>query len=121
MSSMSDRALVWAPRALCFTFAAFISLFALDAIDSSHSFRTNAMDLVVHLIPTWVLLAFLAVGWRWPRAGGVLLIAAGLYYALQSGPAHHLSWILVVAAPAWLCGALFLISARVLHKRHFAT
>jgi hypothetical protein len=62
------------------------------------------------LTPTFILLAMLAIGWRWPKAAGVLLLVAGCAYAFMSPARQHLSWIAVIAAPAWITGALFLLT-----------
>jgi hypothetical protein len=112
MTPSADRVLLWAPRALCLAFAAFISVFALDAFEPGASPSEQAAALAIHLIPTFTILGVLAVGWRRPRIAGVLLIAAGFWYAALPGPRQHLSWILAIAGPAWICGALFLLSGR---------
>jgi hypothetical protein len=102
----------WAPRVLCLGFAIFVGLFALDAFEPGRALGTNLMAFARHLTPTFILLAMLAIGWRWPKAAGVLLILSGCAYAVMSPARHHLSWIVVVAAPAWITGVLFLMSPR---------
>lgn len=121
MSPLQQRMLVWAPRVLCLAFAAFIGLFALDAFEPSRSLGANLVAFARHLTPTFVILLTLALAWRWPAVGGTVLILAGAYYAMQTGPRGHLSWIVVVAGPAWLTGLLFLLSARASNRRPAAS
>lgn len=54
----------WIPRVLAILFAALISMFALDA----GSFPA----LLIHLIPTYIILLGLGLGWRWPKAGATV-------------------------------------------------
>ena len=59
------RFLFWLPRVLSALFAAFISLFALDVFGAGYGFWETIWALFVHLIPTWLILAALAISWRW--------------------------------------------------------
>jgi cell division protein FtsW (lipid II flippase) len=49
------------------------------------------------------------VSWRRPVIGGLAFIALGLAYVFMARA--HLSWILAVACPLLLVGALFLLSS----------
>jgi hypothetical protein len=100
----------WAPRVLCLAFAAFIGLFALDAFEPDRALGANLFAFARHLTPTFILLGTLAIGWRWPKVAGALLILVGCAYAFTSPARQHLSWIAVVAAPAWITGALFFMT-----------
>src|SRR5262249_53398337 len=71
MKTTSKRLLFWTPRVLCLLFAAFISLFALDVFGESRGFWQTALALAMHLIPTFILLAVLALSWRWEWIGGL--------------------------------------------------
>jgi hypothetical protein len=103
--------LFWTPRILCLLFAAFISLFAADVFAESLGFWRTVVALTMHLIPTAIVLIVLAIAWRWEAVGGTLLILAGLGYTMMVVKGHHpLSWILAIAGPAYLVGALFLLS-----------
>lgn len=58
----------WAPRIICLGYAAFISVFALDALGGGKTLAANAAALLLHLLPTLALVLLLAVAWR--RATG---------------------------------------------------
>lgn len=64
MITRSNRALFWAPRALCTLFIAFVSLFALDVFGEGQGFWRTLVDLMMHFIPSFVMLAALVVAWR---------------------------------------------------------
>jgi hypothetical protein len=110
MDSSFNAFLRWAPRVLCLVFAGFIGLFALDAFDPGRTLGANLGAFARHLTPTFVLLAMLAIGWRWPKVAGALLILAGCAYAVMPQARQHVSWIAVIAAPMWITGVLFLMS-----------
>jgi len=102
----------WTPRVLCLLFAAFISLFAFDVIGESRGFWPTALALLMHLIPTGILLVLLAVSWRWEWVGGVLFPALGIFYLVTFRGRFHWSAYMAIAGPLLLVGALFLLSWR---------
>lgn len=107
MSRTSARVLYWSPRVLGIGFAGFISIFALDVFDESQGFWMTALDLLIHLIPTCVIVAFLVAAWRRAWIGAALFALLGGLYAWQSLP-KHVDWVLWISAPLLLIAALFL-------------
>ena len=67
----------WAPRVLGLAFAAFTSIFAADAFGGVEGFWQGALALLLHLLPTFFVLAILAIAWRRERPGGILLLGQG--------------------------------------------
>lgn len=112
MKSHLQPVLFWTPRVLCLLFAAFISLFALDVFEESHGFWQTALALLMHLIPTAILLALLAVSWRWEWVGGVVFPTLGVIYLVAFWGRFNWSAYALIAGPLFLVGALFLLSAR---------
>ena len=115
MSTFSRRALFWTPRILSIVFIAFLSLFALDVFNKGLGFWQTAQALMIHLIPSFVLIAALAFAWRWEWIGTALFGAAGLLYiwwvvsmARPVPPDIRLIWALTIAAPALVIAGLFL-------------
>lgn len=106
----SKPVLYWTPRVLGLLAAAFLALFAFDVFGEGHSVRDTAIAFAMHLIPTAIVLAAVAVAWRWEVAGGLLFIAAGIAYAVMVGPVRHATWVIAIAGPLWVTGALFLAS-----------
>jgi hypothetical protein len=92
-------------------FAVLSSLFALDVFKEGQGFWVTALALLMHLIPTFLVLIVLAVAWRRERIGGVLFIVLAVVYLVWAwnrpvaGAAISLISGLLV-----LIGALFLLN-----------
>jgi hypothetical protein len=104
------RLLFWTPRILCLLFAAFISLFALDVFGEGHGFWQTALALLMHLIPTGIVLAVLAISWRWEWAGGILFTALGALYLFQFWGRFHWQTYLCISGPLFFVGVLFFLN-----------
>lgn len=113
MPRMSHPWLFWIPRLLGLLYAAFISLFAADVFSQDLGVWQTVLALGMHLVPTGIVLALLAVAWRWEQLGGALFIVAGLLYTMPALSRHHPDWALIVAGPLFMIGALFLAGRRV--------
>ena len=104
------RLLFWTPRILCILFAVFVSLFALDVFGEGYGFWGTMLALLMHLIPTFVILIVLAISWRWEWVGGIMFIALGVLYLVMSWGRFHWSAYLLISGPLFLVGVLFLIN-----------
>lgn len=123
MTQALRRTLLWAPRALSMAFIAFLSLFALDVFGEGYGFWKTVAALLIHLIPSFVLIVVLVLAWRWEWIGAVLFAAAGALYVIQVvslplRPAIKLNWISVVAGPAFVIAGLFLVSWLIRGELH---
>lgn len=98
----------WSPRVLCVAFALFLSVFALDVFGEGLGFGRTILALLIHLIPTWLVLAALAVSWKWPWAGAGLYVGLGLLYLIWSWGRFHWSAYALISGPLFLIGGLFL-------------
>jgi len=101
--------LFWTPRVLCLLFAVFLSLFALDVFSEGYGFWKTILALFMHLIPTWIVLAVLAISWRWEWAGALLFACLGAWYVISTWGRMHWSTYVVISGPLFLVGAMFLI------------
>lgn len=106
----SKPLLYWTPRVLGMIAAGFLGLFALDVFGEGHGVWGTVQAFAIHLLPSAVVLAAVAIAWRWEVAGGILFILAGVGYIFMVGPTRHPDWIAMIAGPLWLVGALFLAS-----------
>ena len=110
MKRAVKRLLFWAPRILCILFAAFVSLFALDVFDQGYGFWATIQALLMHLIPTGIIVVVLVISWRWEWVGGVLFIVLGALYLVWSWGRFTNLTILTMSGTLWLVGVLFLIN-----------
>ena len=110
MESSVKQLLFWTPRILCILFAVFVSLFALDVFGEGHGFWKTLLALLMHLIPTGIILIVLAITWRWEWVGGILFSALGMGYLIVSWGRFHWSAYVAISGPLFLVGILFLVN-----------
>ena len=111
--------LFWSPRVLGILYALFISLFALDIFGSGYGLWETIVALLIHLVPTWIILAALLIGWRWERVGGILFIVLAMgFIAFFGWRGSWLNYVLLFS-PLILTGILFL--AEGYSKRHLVS
>lgn len=105
--------LFWAPRILCILFAVFVSLLALDVFGEGYGFWETVVALLMHLIPTAIVIVVLLLAWRWEWIGGILFIALGILYIVIFWEAGEWIAYLIISGPLFLVGALFLLNWRL--------
>ena len=106
----ASRLLFWAPRGLCVVFAGFLGSFAMDGAGTPYDFWHRALALLVHLVPSAILLVALVIVWRREWIGAILFpLLAILHLATNWG---RLGWAYyaVVDGPLLALGVLFLMS-----------
>ena len=121
MKTSTKRILFWTPRILCLLFAAFISLFALDVFGDHQGLWQTTLALLIHLIPTGILLLILAVTWRWEWVGGLLFPALGAFYIVAFWGRFHWSAYAILSGCLFLLGALFLLGWKYRMELHAKT
>ncbi|UCH24896.1 MAG: hypothetical protein JSV66_13220 [Trueperaceae bacterium] len=106
------RLLYWAPRVLGLLVTIFMSLLAVDVFNEGYGRWEAMLALLIHLVPAATLLVVLAFSWYKERSGGIGFILLGALALLVFR--QNDDWIayLVIAGPAVLTGALFLLSWR---------
>ena len=114
----SIRIIHWTPRIICMLAILFISMFALDAFSPEHTIWRQIGDFLMHLTPSFVLLALLIVAWKWELIGGVIFTAIGIglsplifqhNYAMNESVSMSLLIILMITFPFFVVGVLFII------------
>ena len=109
----------WIPRIICILAILFISMFAADAFAPGLTIWQQIGAFLMHLIPSFILLAFLIVAWKWELIGGVIFTVIGVVlsplifqhnYAMNQSVSMSLSIVLMITFPFILVGILFIIS-----------
>jgi len=94
-------------------------MFALDSFDPKYTLWQQLGEFFMHLIPTYILILFLVVAWKWELVGGLILMAFALglcpfiyfhNYQMNHSVWESLSVILIINVPFILTGALFVYS-----------
>ena len=106
------RLLFWTLRILCILFAVFVSLFALDVFGEGYGFWKTLLALLMHLIPTGIMLIVLAISWRWEWVGGIVFNILGVLYLVMFWGRSPWSVYLVISGPLFLIGVLFWLNWR---------
>jgi hypothetical protein len=104
----SNRLLFWAPRVLCILLIAFVSMFALDVFGEGLGIWGTLVALTIHLIPSLIMVALLALAWRWEWIGTAAFGLIGIFFAIT---VRGTWWVkLIFAAPCLLSAWLFLLN-----------
>lgn len=98
--------LYWAPRILGIIMAGFITMFAFDVFEEGKTAGEIALALLMHLLPTILLVISLVVAWKMEKIGGWLFIALAAASLFLNGfdPTPNL----ILTLPLLLIGAMFL-------------
>ncbi len=96
--------LIWAARLVGLALAAFLGLMALDA--------PFGPGLLIHLLPCFVVLLLVVIGWRRRVLGGWLFLAAGVAATLFFHTHRHPTSFLMISGPFFLTGLLLLLGRR---------
>jgi hypothetical protein len=99
---------LWVPRIAGMAMAAFLSLFALDSFGPGKPLVQAIPEFLIHLIPALVVLAVVALAWRWPMFGAVAFAMLAVGYAF--GAHGRIDWIAAISGPLAMVAALFLVS-----------
>ena len=105
MKNNTKRVLFWSPRILCILYAMFLSMFALDVFSEGHGFTQTILALIMHLVPTYLVVIALVIAWRWEGVGAILFTALTLFYLVMSKGG---SWI--ISGPLLFVSLLFFIN-----------
>ena len=109
----------WLPRIICMLAILFVSLFAADAFAPGLTIWQQLGGFIIHLIPSFILLAFLIVAWKWEYIGGIIFIIIGLglspfvfmhNYKMNDSIWMSLGIILSITFPFVIVGVLFIVS-----------
>ena len=94
-------------------------MFAADAFQPKLTIWQQLGAFVMHLIPSFVLLSFLILAWKWEYIGGIIFIVIGLAlspfvfihnYKMNDSIWMSLGIILLITIPFVIVGILFIVS-----------
>lgn len=100
----------WTPRIIVILFALFISLFALDVFDENRSTWETILALLLHLIPTAIIIVSLFIAWKWELFGAFFYPALGVIYIIWAWGKFPVITYLTISGPVVIIGILFFLS-----------
>lgn len=92
---------------LSILFSVFVSLFALDVFGQ----KGWIWELIIHLIPTLVIIILTVVSWKKEFLGGILWLVLGILFIIMSRE----SWVIYV--PMIIIGGLNLWVGKIENKK----
>jgi len=99
----------WTPRLAGVAMSLFLAMFALDAFDG-RPFFTALPGFIIHLLSAFLVLAAVAVGWRFPVAGALAFGGLAAIYAISVK--WRLDWTALIGGPLLIIAVLFGVGAR---------
>jgi hypothetical protein len=100
---------IWIPRVLTVLISCFLSIFAFDVFDSKESFIRIILGLLIHLIPTFLMLIAFLFSFKNKSIAGFGMVFLGIVFTLFFNT--YESWInfALISLPVLLAGALYLL------------
>ncbi|MBN2454655.1 hypothetical protein JXB11_03860 [Candidatus Woesearchaeota archaeon] len=103
----TNKLLYWTPRVLGIAMVLFISLFALDVFGQGVGVWMTLAALLIHLVPTYLLVIALLVAWKREKIGAIIYLLLALGYIILSGGRQHFTAYLFITVPLLITGVLF--------------
>lgn len=100
--------LIWSARVAAFALVVFLSLFALDAFNGEGSPGSKMVDFLQHLVPSFVCLAVVLIGWERERFASLIFAGLAVFYAWWAW--GHVAWIISISGALLLVSILYLIA-----------
>ena len=101
--------LLWTARLLTIAFALFISIFALDVFEENKGFWITLGALLLHLVPTFLILGVVWLSWNRGWIASIIFAALGILYIAWAGGRFDRSVYLIICGPLFLVSILFLL------------
>lgn len=109
MSANKTRKFIWIPRILGIAFALFLMLFSFDVFENGVSMEALG-GFLVHSLPSFLLLIFIALSWKTPAATGVLFFLAALFFLAFFRTYDEWTSFLIISVLPAVIGLLFFIA-----------
>jgi hypothetical protein len=100
--------LLWSPRIAAILFTILISLFAFDVFGTGAGFFKTLLALIMHLIPSFLLITAIVFSWKRPWIGGMFMIVLGIVYFIWAQYNTRAAAFIYIVL--FIIGALFLAS-----------
>ena len=117
MKRMKRDVFFWTPRVLSILFAGFISIFALDIFSENFTFWMTVLALLIHLIPTYIVIIIIFIAWKWERIGAILFCGLAVFYIVWTWGKFVFLAYLFISGPLVIISILFLLDWTVNKKR----
>ena len=109
----------WTARVICMLAIAFVMMFSADCFGGNVKLSEQLLCFFMHNIPSFILIIWLLIAWKWEFIGGLTFVFMGLLASLfvfnLNYNRNHSVWmslsiILMITFPFVVVGILFLVS-----------
>lgn len=100
------------PRILAIFFIFFISMFAFDVFDMESSLLRKIAAFLIHLIPTYILIAVYLIARKWEILGGAIYVFLGALYIFIFRGQDIIAYI-IISGLSSLIGMLFILDGYI--------
>ncbi|MCK5248014.1 hypothetical protein KAJ02_00735 [Candidatus Bipolaricaulota bacterium] len=106
--------LLWTPRVLAMAMALFLAMFAMSVFLEGKDFWETSGAFVTHLIPSFCVIAILAIGWRRDGLAALGFLALAIAYFVAFAGWKHLPESLILTLPPLGISVAFYARMRLL-------
>jgi hypothetical protein len=89
-------------------YAVALLIFAADVFNHEQNIAQTFYDILLHLLPTAVLLLIVVVVYNRPLIGAITFLVLGLMYIITGWASMHWSAHVLIAGPLLLLSALYI-------------
>ena len=89
-------------------YAVTLLIFAADVFNHEQNIAQTFYDLLLHLIPTAVVLFIVVVAYKRPLIGAIVFLVLGLMYIITGWTSMHWTAHVLIAGPLLLLSALYI-------------
>ena len=89
-------------------YAVALLVFAADVFNDEQNITQTFYDLLLHLLPTAVILLIVVVVYNRPLIGAITFLVLGLMYIITGWASMHWSAHVLIAGPLLLLSALYI-------------
>lgn len=109
-SSANVSKVIWIPRVLGVLYIVFFSVFSMDTLQNNVPLIERMGGLLIHLLPSFVLIALLILSWSRPLLGGFIFSFCSLYVTVYFHTYQSIFSFLCFTLPLAIMALLFFIS-----------
>jgi hypothetical protein len=89
-------------------YAVSLLIFAADVFNHEQNIAQTFYDILLHLLPTAVILLIVFVAYNRPLIGAIIYLVLGLMYIITGWARMHWSAHVLIAGPLLLLSALYI-------------
>ena len=93
---------------LAIIYILFLSMFALDVF-GEYKFPEVLLALLMHLIPSLILIGILIWAWKKPRIGGIFFIVLSIFFTIFFKTYQMWQSLVFLTLPLLVIGSLFIL------------